>query len=645
MQEHVNYYSKEDLSYSYNLRLAGNFLDSFDHSLEINDINTIIELYNVKKFIDDRISLDSWQHEKLEEYILTCQTFPSVIGKFFHHITSDTLYDQYIAVDIDYQDDFWELFSKYKVYRHISSETFFTVLQQDIYIVRFVLYEKDLVYHYGDVIAEVLATEIECADLVFDHFLASHKEHRQETYFPKEFDAEKKLAILNKYLDLENPNPNYLQLIFNTKKADDFPITEKHRLKAKQKHTEFVKRLLSDKASVYSNLIEVGIRPQADPVSLEHASDNTFRYFYSLEWIEQNLDYPTLLNNFIYLFHYVDKFFRCTFPPKRSEMGVTERYLGITGLRDYTTGFAYRHKNYVAIQQMQVYRGILQQHGIEIEALFQWFFETYLLDEFGVKGFNYYRPSISTTFLEKILLLISQMDAIIKQYKLFYEDGYIDRELFEISSKAEGITNAPSLVTTKKYIYAQSREIKKEANALFSDQSMLHYTEKTKDKYKSLPALLQSEKMCREDFHKYNWSSIDWLIERKTLFFDADNYLRANPLKSGILSQLFHNEVVCYSYLGDDLKKCIDEMIATGDLEFENSLFSRPEQAYLKYMLNTQQFDNGPELRNKYAHGTHSLDPQVWESDYMQLLNIMVLMIIKINEEFCLKFPEIKELA
>ena len=84
----------------------------------------------------------------------------------------------------------------------------------------------------------------------------------------------------------------------------------------------------------------------------------------------------------------------------------------------------------------------------------------------------------------------------------------------------------------------------------------------------------------------------------------------------------------------------MDVLISSGELEHETQLFSRLEKQYINYMLNTQQFDNGPEIRNRYAHGTHSLDEKVWEADYIQLLNIMVLIIIKINEELCLKYPE-----
>lgn len=83
----------------------------------------------------------------------------------------------------------------------------------------------------------------------------------------------------------------------------------------------------------------------------------------------------------------------------------------------------------------------------------------------------------------------------------------------------------------------------------------------------------------------------------------------------------------------------VDELIATGELVAESSLFTRDEQAYLDYILNVQRFTNGPELRNKYVHGTFSLDPKVHERDYLELLKIMVLIVIKINEEFCLLHP------
>ena len=107
-----------------------------------------------------------------------------------------------------------------------------------------------------------------------------------------------------------------------------------------------------------------------------------------------------------------------------------------------------------------------------------------------------------------------------------------------------------------------------------------------------------------------------------------------------MLKDLFLNEVLSYKFykLHSPKKSAIlDEWISEGDVVIEDSLFTRQEQKYIDYMLNVQRYTNGPELRNKYAHGTFSLDKNMHEEDYIQLLKIMILIIIKINEEFCLK--------
>ena len=80
-------------------------------------------------------------------------------------------------------------------------------------------------------------------------------------------------------------------------------------------------------------------------------------------------------------------------------------------------------------------------------------------------------------------------------------------------------------------------------------------------------------------------------------------------------------------------------MITNGDLRYESTLFSTPEQAYLNFQLNRSEFSNGLDLRNKYIHSSYSQDAQVQEQDYDRLLRIMALVVMKINEEFCLKYP------
>ncbi len=100
-----------------------------------------------------------------------------------------------------------------------------------------------------------------------------------------------------------------------------------------------------------------------------------------------------------------------------------------------------------------------------------------------------------------------------------------------------------------------------------------------------------------------------------------------------ILYDLFIKEVICYQYLDEEQKAIVDKMISDNDLYSETTLFSIPEQQYLSYMLNDKLFSNGPEIRNKYAHGNYPSDENKHHENYIFLLNIMIMTIVKINEE------------
>ena len=280
----------------------------------------------------------------------------------------------------------------------------------------------------------------------------------------------------------------------------------------------------------------------------------------------------------------------------------------------------------------------MKKHNIVLEEIFEWFFKTYLRNEFNIEGFIYIAPSQNTTTLEKCILLSSAIDAVLKQYKMFQKYGQINRELFEMSSGHVIFSDIKSLSGTK-YLYADSVELKKEQHLLFSDQSLLSYIERTKDKYNTLPQLLSSENLTKNDFYEYQHQDIEWLISRKSIIIDKSGFLKPNIERIVFLKDLYDNEVSCYQY-NKKRETTILQLLNSKDLKFENSLFTIPEQQYLNFILNRAEFGNGLDLRNKYVHGTYSLNINRQESDYIELLKIMILIIIKINEEFCLKFPE-----
>ena len=149
-----------------------------------------------------------------------------------------------------------------------------------------------------------------------------------------------------------------------------------------------------------------------------------------------------------------------------------------------------------------------------------------------------------------------------------------------------------------KYAYANSDEIQKEMFLLFSDQSMLHYTEKTKSKYKTISELLRAEEMALDDFALFQVQPIKWLIDRGSIL-ESDNTLRVNEERVFVLRDLYEHEVICPTYF-QRTKSVIEALIRNNDLRYGSTLFSEPEQAYLNYQLNQAEFSNGLDLRNKY---------------------------------------------
>ena len=105
-----------------------------------------------------------------------------------------------------------------------------------------------------------------------------------------------------------------------------------------------------------------------------------------------------------------------------------------------------------------------------------------------------------------------------------------------------------------------------------------------------------------------------------------------------IIYELYYYETINYLNIPTLLQRKVDELIAADYLYFEGTLFSQSEQDYLNYYLNRSKYGNSLDLRNRYVHGTQ---PQVDKSSniyynhYLTFIKILVIYIIKINDELC----------
>ncbi len=599
-----------------------------EHSLtDILKIYTLIQCYGNDRYIDNPI-FDSHK-DILPELKRTA-------GKYSNTFCDDTFASNYLSLDYNFKETFWDYFNNYKCYTKISKTAFAKFLNDKVYPYQ-VLYYKDIVNYYDEEITAFINGNKSIIELMIGNELQERENHSQKIYLPPSLTPSKKIDIIKQYISGEETNPNYLKLISNSRSTAEFPITDDLRYYAAKKYKEYWKRDF-DKSLHIEHAVNIAFISMTDKEFDFERKENEFNYRYSQEWIKENLDYPTVLNNFLYLFFFVDTQQRCQFPAFKNQSSTVEAVFSNYGKTDYKTNSVFNFKNMAFSGQMRAYYYELKKNGVLLEKVFEWFFDEYLLKEFNVKGFKYIAPTENSTFLEKCILLACSVDSILKQFSTYCFNKEIDHELFEISSNPAIMSEIPSMIS-KKYVYPANYEIFKEMFLLYSDQSLLTYTEKTKGKYDELPKMLLNEDIVFTDYNDHQLEEINWLINRGALFLDHTGHIKPNTTRILLLKNFYHSEVYCYSY-AQSTKDLIKELEERKEIDIESTLFSRPEQEYLSYMLNNSKYGNGPALRNNYVHGTYSLSESKHEEDYMELLKIMVLIIIKINEEFCLMFPE-----
>lgn len=627
----VKYYGESDLSIGWALSKAEPIIKSFDSSKDHDDINQVIELYNIDRLLNSGVSLKKWSQETLDEYKSKMRPVYSIVGRYFAQISDLNFAALYDQVAPNYTEDFWALFNKLKTYQKVSKEIFLEFLNRPNTVLYEILSYKELVSAYDEQLAEVLRVSDQTIHILASSFLEQSKAtyYLPSSLLPSEYES-----FFQRYIDSGNASPRLLQLLMNAPNNQECPISDKLKLNAKKaykmiwnnpKPNQIVQQIEQGVHITYTDQSEIVVYEQNGFIS---------HFSYDIKWFTENLDYPTILNNFIYVFDMFDQCFRSTLVSVKSKISAIEDTLSVKGIQDYPRGDHFQIHELISTAQMDTYYHFLLDHGIYIEDVFVWFFEIYLLQEFNANGFKMRASSSSTTYVEKCRNLASEMEGILKQFRLYVTDGSIDRELFEISSGQIKMDSVPSLITNK-YMYAAGDAIQNEMYALFSDQALLSCIDKTESKYSTLCELLANETVSVDEFKDFQLSGIKWLAHRGSIIIGEDTIVQLDFPRVFVLKDLYENDVLCPNYL-KQFETIINQMVENGDLQVKSSLFSIPEADYMNYQLNKAKFSNGRDLRNKYAHSTYPENEQEQHQDYIELLKIMVLVITKINEEFCL---------
>lgn len=645
--ERIKFYSINDMVSGENLIRIKEIVDNFDENKKYYNINDIIELYNITKYVDTECYKNyklNWSEDDISKIKDVIKKYKGIIARYIKSISNENITTKYMEIQDDYYDyreDFFELLEKYKAYENISECIFSELLHTPKVFLEYILRNKNMTYYHGNAIRERFYEDSEYAEIILDYYEAKHTGDIKTLYFPKELTTDDKEKIIKNYIDSENPNLNYLRLINNIQNRDELSISDKTRLASIKKTKIENDKLFSNSAGIEYGAEVRFSKSQRDVVEFTKEK-HIFKYSYDIRWIHENTDFNTLLNNFIHLFGYVDRQMRITLISKESELGTTEKFLGVKSKNEYEIGMTFNIKNMLSILQIIAYYKELNKINIRLEDIIEWFFKTYLPEEFGIQNYFVKMPSKDSTYYEKCKSILPEIDYILKQFNLLVEDGIIDQELLEVSSTSILFESVKSLIDTK-YIYGndKSQEFNNICYYFFSDQCLLHYTEKYKNKrYTSFYELLLKENVKANDYSGYSERLLNYVIDNGYVFIDSDDYIRVKDKRMiTILNDLYNNEVINYWKYPLKYREKMDELIEKDMLLKGSTLFSKQEQDYFNFYLNQRSFNNTYDLRNKYLHGNKLKDDDenTHYNNYMLFLKLIILVIIKINDELCVK--------
>ena len=646
MQDRVCYFSKNDLSVGHYLEMAEKRIQEVSKGDVPSDLEGIIELWHIKRMIDDECKFLEWTDEKYNTLKQSTSGYSDIIAKFFRTLAPKMLKSEFDQLEWTYKKTLWKIIDAYKLYQLIEPDTLREILTENVNHVRIVLECPGIVEKYKSVIREILMSNVNSAHIILDIFVAKQDLNRgTELHLPSNLSLADKEQILVNYLQSDDPNVNYVRLITQIKDdKNQIRLSTKTRLLAERLEKKLNAELLNDPRTVTTHW-SIGVQfvdeEGSAPVVLKINEKGIPTYTYSIPYIRQ-CDNINRVANCISLFRWLNQHFLINLISKKTEVDALESSLIDKGRDSYLSYMAFNNKNRLSLYQLYAYEEVLKKNNGSFEYEIKQFYEHHLKEEYNYPGLPINLPSVNDSALNKCRVLCPELDAVVKQYNTFVEEDEIDQDLIRLSKPLK-VEDGRSLLNNKYYEIAEdNNEILSVLWGLLgSGNSLLSYVEPFKDNnYESLVDLLEKEdKVLYSNYAAFQKPHLDFLIQQGVVGVNADGYLYiANQATINVLKSLWEYGVCSYWHYDEAERQILDDMLAKGWLVKDDHLLSKQERDYFSYYLDNAKFTNGKAYRNHYMHG--STPPVDDENEhtvaYMTFLKLLAILLLKIEDDLWL---------
>lgn len=638
----VKFYGVHDMATGFHVPRVAELAEAFDPKNVPTSTEDILELHNVQRYLEQGLLPISYNDEEQYQAKALIPQIRSAVARFFSSVNNTNFAAVVAGVSHEYRADLLDLLGRSKAFDRCSSVIVIPALTAAGFNLGELLTSKKLVLAYDVEMREELRTSPRGAEQLIRKYL--QKDVQEDIYLPRSFTPVDARELLESYIDSAIANPNYVGLIVTAKENSQAGIDAKLKLRAKRRSDEMSANFFRENKG-FKTGYEVGISDSQDePVEFEMETSDQLvsRYTYSRKWLEETSDNPSILNNFQHLFDFVDSQVLLVLPSYPSQLGVMERIMGTTGKTEYKVGAMFQAVDMSTLLQTRQYHYFLESKDIDLEQVISWFFGEYLVEEFGASNFSFAPSDKGTSYLQKVRHLFAEMESVANQFTLYVKDGELDRDLLTMGSELVGYKEIPSLLEGK-YVYpSEDEEIAGILHLLFSDQSSLNYINENLNADNAARLLLEN-RVAYGDFKDYQKPSVDYLIKQRVLEDTGMKVQFVNVEQFRIFQALFATQAASYYHLSEDGRAEADTMVAKGWATRSSSLLTGAEGKYFNYFLNAAGFSNGPQLRNKYLHGSqaNSDGEDAHFHTYITTLRLIVALVIKLNDDFCLLASEL----
>lgn len=252
MKDRVCYFSKDDLSVGHYLEMAEKRIQEVAEGDVPTDLEGVIELWHIKRMIDDECRFLEWTDEKFNTLKQLTSGYGKIISGFLCHLDPALLKSEFERLEWTYKNTFWKIIDAYKLYKLIKPEILCDILVGNNNYVREVLECKGIVEKFKSIIREILLSNVNSAHIILDKYVTKRDLRRDaEMYLPSNLTLADKEQILVNYLQSDDPNLNYVRLITQIKDdKNNIKLSPKTRLLAERLDKKLNDEMLNDPSTV-----------------------------------------------------------------------------------------------------------------------------------------------------------------------------------------------------------------------------------------------------------------------------------------------------------------------------------------------------------------------------------------------------------